>query len=146
MMATIGVDCEVILDGTGYFVRPGSYEVQQPRVRKTSVRADGSLSYVDLGPGKRSWQMVVLCLNDLLRYDGLPTGVSGQAYRDALRASYGGSLGATLTFVDPINGSVSVHFDNYSERIIDLHSQVSALAAGGSLAASYEVTIELLEA
>ncbi|GCE21622.1 hypothetical protein [Dictyobacter kobayashii] len=145
-MATIGVDCEVILDGTGYFLQPASYQLLQPRIRKTSVRADGSLSYVDLGPGKRSWKLVVLCLNDLLRYDGQPTGVSGQAYRDALRASYSGSVGSTLTFIDPVNGSINVHFDSYSERIFDLHSQVGALATGGSLAASYEVTIELLEA
>ena len=145
-MATIGVDCEVMLDGSGYFLKPGSYQMQQPRIRSSTVRADGALSYVDLGPGKRRWQMVVLCLNDLQRYDGQPTGLAGQAYRDALRASYTGSLGTTVTFVDPLNGSSAVHFDSYSERIPDLHSQVIALATGGSLAASYEVSIELVEA
>src|SRR5450755_792379 len=73
-MATIGIDCELILDGTGYFIKPGTYRVQQPRIRKTTVRADGGLAYVDLGPGKRVWSMVLLCLNDLARYDGTPTG------------------------------------------------------------------------
>lgn len=145
-MATIGIDCEMILDGTGYFIQPGSYHVRQPRIRKATVRADGTESYVDLGPGKRQWSMVILCLNDLCRYDGLPIGRSGQQYRDTLRASYTGSTGTTLTFNDPLNGSVAVHFDHYTECITDLHSQITVLATGGSLAASYEVTIELLEA
>jgi hypothetical protein len=145
-MAIIGVDCEVILDGYGYFVKPGSYQVRQPRIRKATVRADGAESYVDLGPGKRRWSMVILCLNDLTRYDGSLTGVSGQLYRDTLRASYTGGAGSTVIFSDPINGSISVHFDAYSERINDLHSQISALMTGGSLAASYEVDVELMEA
>jgi hypothetical protein len=31
---TIGVDCEILLDGTGYFVQPGTYTVKWPRIRK----------------------------------------------------------------------------------------------------------------
>jgi hypothetical protein len=145
-MATIGVDCEIILDGSGYFVKPGSYQLRQPRIRKATVRADGAESYVDLGPGKRSWSMIILCFNDLTRYDGSLTGSSGQQYRDTLRTSYTGSAGSTILFNDPINGSIAVHFDSYSERINDLHSQITALLTGGSLVASYEVSIELLEA
>ncbi len=145
-MATIGVDGEIVLDGNGYFVKPGSYQLRQPRIRKATVRADGAESYVDLGPGKRSWSMVILCLNDLARYDGSLTGISGQQYRDTLRTSYTGSAGSTILFSDPINGSISVHFDSYSERINDLHSQITALMTGGSLACSYEVSIELMEA
>ena len=106
-MATIGIDCELILDGTGYFIKPGTYRVQQPRIRKTTVRADGGLAYVDLGPGKRVWSMVILCLNNLARYDGTPTGVTGQQYRDALRTSYTASTGTTLLYSDPLNAAVS---------------------------------------
>lgn len=145
-MPTIGLDCEIILDGTGYFVKPASFQLRQPRIRKATVRADGAESYVDLGPGKRSWSMVILCFNELTRYDGSLTGSSGQQYRDALRTSYLGSVGSTIILNDPINGSVAVHFDVYSERVNDLHSQVTALMTGGSLAASYEVSIELVEA
>ena len=75
-MSTIGVDCELIIDSTGYFVKPGTYKMKQPRVRKATVRADGGESYVDLGPGKRAWSMVVLCLNELLKYDGTQTGLT----------------------------------------------------------------------
>jgi hypothetical protein len=145
-MATIGVDCEIILDGNGYFVKPASYQVRQPRIRKATVRADGAESYVDLGPGKRSWSMVILCLNELACYDGSLSSTSGQQYRDALRTSYLNSAGNTILLKDPINGSINVHFDAYSERINDLHSQITALMTGGSLAASYEVSIELVEA
>ncbi|HYU77233.1 MAG TPA: hypothetical protein VEL31_31585 [Ktedonobacteraceae bacterium] len=146
-MATIGIDCELILDGTGYFIKPGTYRVQQPRLRKMTVRADGGLAYVDLGPGKRVWIMVVLCLNDLTRYDGTSTGITGQQYRDSLRASYTSSVGSTLAYSDPLNPTaVAVHFDTYKESITDIHIQQVALATGGTPALSYEVMIELIEA
>jgi hypothetical protein len=146
-MPTIGVDCEIILDGTGYFIKPGSYLVKQPRIRHAIYRADGSLAYIDLGPGKRTWSMIILARNELLRYDGTPSGSSGQQYRDALRTSYTTTIGATINFTDPLNGTpIAVHFDSYEERIIDLHSQIISLSSGGSPAASYEISIELLEA
>lgn len=147
-MASIGVDCELILDGTGYFVKPGTYQMKQPRIRKATVRADGGLSYVDLGPGKRHWSMVLLCKNDLLRYDSTPTGLTGQQYRDALRASYYGSTGLTVIYNDPLSGStpISVHIDSYAESVPDLHSQQVPLAVAASAGLSYEVTIELVEA
>src|SRR5689334_2679512 len=146
-MATIGFDCELILDGTGYFVKPGSYHMRQPRIRSSAVRADGGLSYVDLGPGKRIWSMTMLCLNDLTRYDGVATGLTGQQYRDALRASYLNSVGATLLYSDPISaGPIAVHFDSYAEMVQDLHEQQVSLAVGGAPGLSYEVAIELVEA
>jgi hypothetical protein len=144
---SIGIDCEVILDGTGYFLKPGSYQLKQPRVRHMSYRADRSLAYIDYGPGKRTWSMVVLAHNDLLRYDGLPSGMNGQQYRDALRTSFTNSVGTTINFVDPLNGSpIPVHFDAYNETILDLHTQIISLSTGGPPAATYEISIELLEA
>lgn len=146
-MATIGYDCHVIIDGTGYFVKPTSYTVKQPRIRKATVRADAGESYIDLGPGRREWSMTILCLNDLVKYDGTPTGTTGQQYRDALKTSYSGSVGTTINFTDPLSGAaVPVHFDSYEELIRDLHSQIVSLATGGAAGASYEVKIVLLEA
>src|SRR6266852_906394 len=145
-MATIGLDYEIILDGTGYFIKPGSYAVKHPRIRKATVRADGGESYIDLGPGRREWSMIVLCLNDLLKYDGTSTGKTGQQYRDTLKASYTGSVGSTINFTDPLNGSaIAVHFDSYEETVRDLHSQIISAATGGSAGASYEVRIVLVE-
>lgn len=146
-MATIGVDCEIVLDNVGYFIQPNSYIMKQPRVRKATIRADGGESYVDLGPGKRVWSMVILCVNELVKYDGAPTGSTGQQYRDALRTSYLNSVGNTILFV-PIDNSTTVatHFDGYLERVIDIHSQIISLATGGSIACSYEAHIELVEA
>ena len=146
-MATIGYDCELILDGTGYFIKPSTYSVKQPRIREAKYRADGSLSYVDLGPGRRTWTMTVLAINELRRYDGSTVNTTGQQYRDALRASYINNIGTTINFTDPLSGSaIPVHFDAYSETIINLHSQIIALATVGSAGASYEIKIELLEA
>ncbi len=143
----IGVDCELLLDGTGYFVKPGSYMMKQPRIRKSTVRADSGTSYVDLGPGKRVWSMTLLCKNDLLRYDGLSTGMTGQQYRDAIRTSYLNSVGTTVLFSDPINATVvAVHIDSYVEMVSDLHTQQIALSLGSSGGLSYEVTVELVEA
>ncbi len=146
-MSSIGIDCEIILDGTGYYVKPGTFKMKQPRVRKATIRADGGESYVDLGPGKRTWSMVVLCLNDMLKYDGTLTGMTGQQYRDALRTSYTSSVGTTIQFTDPLNGApIAVHFDSYAEVIYDLHVQEVPLATGGPPGLSYEVAIALVEA
>jgi hypothetical protein len=146
-MATIGIDCEIILDGSGYFVKPATYTLKQPRIRKATTRADGGLAYVDIGPGKRVWSMVILCVNELKKYDGSPSALSGQQYRDALRTSYTGSIGTTVNFTDPLSGAtIAVHFDAYEEQVLNLHTQIIASATGGSAGASYEVAITLQEA
>lgn len=146
-MPTIGVDAEIVLDGTGYFVLPKSYKMQQPRIRKATIRADGGQAYIDLGPGRRIWSMTILCLNDQLKYDGTPTNLTGQQYRDALRTSYTGSTGSTIQFTDPLNSvPIAVHFDSYSELVYDLRIQQVALATGAPPALSYEVEIVLVEA
>ena len=145
-MPTVGVDCSVVIDSVGYFVKPISYKMQQQRIRHVSYRADGSLAYVDLGPGKRVWSMTILARNELLRYDGAPTGLTGQQYRDALRASYTGHIGTTITFIDPLGASIAAHFDNYIENVIDLKSQIIGPGSGGSAGVSYEIHIELMEA
>jgi hypothetical protein len=147
MTFTIGYDAEVIIDSTGFFVKPKSYKMHQPRVRKSTTRADGGQAYVDLGPGKRVWSMTILCLNDQQKYDGTPTGLSGQQYRDALRASYVNSVGTTIQYSDPLNSpAIAVHFDSYSELIYDLWVQQVALSTNSSPALSYEVEIVLVEA
>jgi len=33
-MAVIGTDCELILDGQGYFIKPDTYQIKQPRIRQ----------------------------------------------------------------------------------------------------------------
>lgn len=143
----IGIDCEFILDGMGYFAKPGSYRMKQPRIRKAITRADGGLSYVDLGPGRRVWSIIVLCKNDLLRYDGTATGLTGQQYRNALRTSYSNSIGSTVQYSDPLNATpIPVHIDSYEETVFDLHIQQVPLATGDTAGLSYEVAIELLEA
>jgi len=144
-VATIGIDCEIILDGTGYFIKPDSYRVKHPRIRKETYRADGSLAYVDLGPGRREWEFTVIARNELLKYDGTSTGVTGETYRTNLHSSYTSNIGTTINFVDPLNTTIAVHFDHYEERVLDLKSQIIAVATGGSLAASYEIRILLIE-
>ena len=91
--------------------------------------------------------MAILCINDLLKYDGTATGTTGQQYRDALKASYANSVGTTINFTDPLGGcAIAVHFNSYEETVGDLHSQMISAATGGSSAASYEVKIVLVEA
>jgi hypothetical protein len=145
-VATVGVDSEVIIDSNGYFIKPDSYKVKRPRISKATYRADGTLSYVDLGPGKRVWSMTILCRNELQGYDGTRTGINGEQYRDDLLSSYTSNVATTISFTDPKGSSVNVYFQNYEETIVDLHSQIIALSTGGSLAGSYDVTVELLEA
>src|SRR4051812_39316798 len=118
MSFTIGNDSMVGIDGTGYMIKPESYIIKQPRIRKVSYRADGTLSYVDIGPGKRIFSMTVICRNELLKYDGSTISATGQQLRDALRSSYTSNIATTITFKDPTNTSINVYFDNYEEMIL----------------------------
>ncbi len=121
-MATIGVDCQVVLDGTGYWIERHSYRLHRPRLRRASVTAGGGERYVDAGPGKRVWAFTVLA-------------VSGQGYRDSLVASYARS--GPLSFVDPHGVAWSVHFDDLVERLPDPRTQLTG--------PSYLLDIELVE-
>ena len=140
-MPTLGVDCQVILDGIGYFVEPHSYVMKRARIRKATLTKSGAERYVDLGPGKREWQMQFLCLNGLLDYTGAPLPGTGKTLRDGLRASYeklpaGGT--ATLAYTD-LDGMVyTVHFDDYEEQVRDPRTQLTA--------PSYHVVVILVEA
>ena len=51
-MPTVGEDCSVILDGHGYFVKPGSYRVEIPKVLAATPGAAAGPAAVDLGAGK----------------------------------------------------------------------------------------------
>jgi hypothetical protein len=106
-MATIGADCMVIVDGTGYWIKPASYKIKRPRISKAQYRADGTLSYVDIEAGKRTFSMTILAKNDLLKYDGTGTGITGEQYRDALVTSYTGNIATTISYTDPKGNSVN---------------------------------------
>jgi len=134
-MATVGLDCQVVLDGVGYWIEPHSYRIHRPRLRMANVTSGGGERYVDAGPGKRVWSFTVLAVNDLLRYDGRPTAWTGQQYRDELAASYAKS--GALQFVDPHGVAWSVHFDDLVETLPDLRTQLTS--------PSYLLDVELVE-
>ncbi len=133
----VGIDAQVVLDGTGYWVDAGSYAVYRPRLRKAAVTLGGAERYTDTGPGKRVWRFTVLAFNDLTRYDGQPTGMTGQTYRDALSLAY--ERFAPLTFVDPHGTTWSVRFDDLVEQLPDLRTG----AAPPGL--SYVLAVQLVE-
>lgn len=131
-MPTIGTDCMLILDGQGYWIEPDSYAVRQPRVRSAQhnrVIASGSAGagerYVDFGPGKREFSFHVLAYGSIRDYAGNLVTTSGQAYRDALQASYE-KVNTVLSFTDPAGASWSVRFDGLAERIADVRSQTDS--------------------
>ena len=140
-MPTLGVDCQIILDGVGYFVEPAGYAMKRPRIRKADLTKSGAERYVDLGPGKREWRMQLLCLDGLLDYTGAPLSSTGKMLRDGLRASYektpaGGT--AVLAYTD-LDGMVyTVHFDDYEEQVRDPRTQLTS--------PSYHVAVVLVEA
>ena len=134
--AQIGVDCQIVLDGAGYFVAPHGYAMQRSRLRKAVVTKDGAERYVDLGPGKREWQLVILCLNGLVDYTGTPLPLDGEALRESLRASY--DKHGPLPFIDLDDNPYSVHFDHYQEQVRDARTQLVGV--------SFHVAIVLVEA
>jgi hypothetical protein len=134
-MPTVGVDCQVIVDGGGYFVEPGTYMVRQPRLRKATITKSGAERYVDAGPGKREWEMTLLCVNELVGY-GAGAPPAGKVLRDALRMSYART--AAISFTDVEGVPHSVHFDDYTEHVRDPRTQLTS--------PSYHVAIILVEA
>jgi hypothetical protein len=136
-MPTVGVDCQIILDGQGYLVAPHTYQLARPRVRKSTITLTGAERVVDLGPGKHVWKFIVLALNDLSIYGGAPLGQTGEAIRDALEASYA-KPATVLTYVDPASASWQVRFDGLVELLRDPRSQL--------VAPGYLMAVELVEA
>lgn len=140
-MPTIGVDAQIILDGSGYFIEPHTYVMHRLRIRRATIVLGGGERYVDLGPGKREWHMTLLCVNQLSDYPGVPLGLNGRQLREQLRVSfekYPGTGTSTLAYTDLDGASYSVHFDAYSEAVVDVRTQL--------VAPSYHVAIVLVEA
>src|SRR5260370_101580 len=98
MPNTLGVDCQIVLDGSGYFVEPHSYAMKRIRVRKATITKGGAERYVDSGPGKRMWHMILLCLNQLTDATGQLLPLTGLQLRNQLVASYANL--ATVGFTD----------------------------------------------
>ena len=131
-MPTIGVDCMIILDGTGYWIEPGSYLVSRPRVfhaQLTRAPASGGQGVtervVDFGPQKREFSFIVVAFQAIKDYSGNFVTSTGQAYRDALTASYE-KVSTVLSFVDPHNVTWNVRFDQLSEELADIRAQPDA--------------------
>jgi hypothetical protein len=142
-MPTIGVDAQVIIDGNGYFIEPHTYVMHRARIRRSTIVKGGGERYVDLGPGKREWHMTLLCLNQLNDYPGAQLGLNGRQLREQARASYEKYPGgipstSTLLFTDIDGTNYNVHFDNWSESVVDVRTQL--------VAPSYHVAIVLVEA
>jgi hypothetical protein len=132
-MATIGTDCQLILDGFGYFIEPASYKVQRARVRRadaTGVAAVGSSPgsgageiYVDRGPGKREFDFIVVCFNAMKDYAGNTISTTGQQLHDQLQLTYN-KVNTQLAFTDPAGNPWTVWFDDLVEELSDVRSQV----------------------
>jgi hypothetical protein len=131
-MPTIGLDAQILLDGSGYFIEPTSFAVKQPRIRRAELTrtpaaagASGAGSgerYVDQGPGKREWSFTILAFQSIRTYAGTMVTLTGQQYRDAVHTSYQ-KVNTTLAFTDPNSQSWTAHFDDLHEEIDDVRAQ-----------------------
>ena len=132
-MPTIGTDCQLILDGTGYFIEPATYTVQRPRVRRADATGQAASPvgagagagevYVDRGPGKREWTFIAVCFNSMSTYAGTSIATTGQQFHDDLQTSYN-KVNTQLSFTDPAGTSWTVWFDDLVEELADVRSQV----------------------
>jgi hypothetical protein len=146
-MATIGTDCQLILDTLGYWIEPSSYQVTRPRTRRadltgqsaspTGPGAGSGERYIDRGPGKRDWKFIVVAFNALTKYDGTVQTTTGQAIHDSLQTSYN-KVNQTISFTDPNSAVWTVRFDDLVEQIVDVRSQVDGI--------QYYLHVTLIEA
>ena len=146
-MATVGTDCQLILDGIGYWIEPSSYQVTRPRVRRADLTgqaaspvgpgAGSGEKYIDRGPGKRDWKFIIVAFNALTKYDGTVQVTTGQQIHDSLQTSYN-KVNTILSYTDPNNATWNVRFDDMVEQIVDVRSQVDGI--------QYYMHISLVEA
>ena len=104
--------------------------------RKSTESTTGAERYVDAGPGKHEWHMILLAVNELTDFTGRPLGVKGKTLRDQLVASY--AKIAVLPFTDLDGATYSVHFDDYEEQVRDPRTQLTS--------PSYHCAVLLVEA
>jgi hypothetical protein len=128
-MATIGLDCMLILDGNGFWIEPSTYLVRRPRVRSAALNrtiAAGGLGVgernVDFGPAKREWLFTVVAFQAMKDYAGRTVSTTGQQYRDQITTSYE-KVNTILVFTDPHSINWNVRFDNLEEELGDVRAQ-----------------------
>ncbi len=135
-MPTVGTDCQLIIDGNGYFIEPHSYQVIRPRVRRTdllgqaaspvSPGAGSGERYIDRGLAKREWKFIVVAFNNLTTYTGSVETTTGQTLHDQLQFTYN-KVNVTIAFIDPNGITWNTHFDDMVEELVDVRSQVDGL-------------------
>lgn len=135
-MPTVGEDCSVILDGNGYFVKPGSYRVETSKIVATAPDAAAGPAAVDLGAGKQVWHFTVLAYTNHLNRNGTVNATAAATYRANLRTSY--AKAAALSFTDRLGTAHSVHTLALEERIAE--------AAGFWEQPEWEMAVTLVEA
>lgn len=135
-MPTVGEDCSVILDGHGYFVKPGSYRVEIPKVVAAAPAASVGPAAVDLGAGKQVWHFTALAYTNHLNHNGTVNATSAATYRANLRASH--AKAEALAFTDRLGAAHSVHMVALEERV--------PAAAGLWERPEWEITVTLVEA
>ena len=132
-MPIIGTDCQIILDGHGYWIEPASYQVSRARIRRaelTGQTATGTAPgygvgerYVDRGPGRREFTFIAVAFNNMLTYAGISQNTTGQAIHDQLQTSYN-QVNTVLSFTDPTGQQWSVRFDDLVEELSDVRGQL----------------------
>ena len=135
-MPTVGEDCSVILDGHGYFVKPGSYRVEVPKIVAAAPDAPVGPAAVNLGAGKQVWHFTALAYTNHLNYNGTVNATSAATYRTNLRAAH--AKAAALAFTDRLGAEHSVHMVTLEERIAE--------AAGFWEQPEWEMAVTLVEA
>ncbi|MDE2817137.1 MAG: hypothetical protein OXM03_09165 [Chloroflexota bacterium] len=135
-MPTVGEDCSVILDGHGYFVKPGSFRLEIPKVMAAEPDAAAGPAAVNLGTGKQVWHFTALAYTNHLNHNGTVNATSAATYRANLRTSY--AKAEALAFTDRLGAAHRVHMVALEERISE--------AAGFWEQPEWEIAITLVEA
>ena len=114
-MPTVGQDCSIILDGLGYFVKPGSYRVEVPKIMAAEPEAAAGPAAVDLGAGRHVWHFTVLAYTNHLNYNGTVNPTTAAVFRERLRAAY--AKAEALPFTDRQGTAHRVHARSLEERL-----------------------------
>lgn len=147
-MATVNVDCDIIVNGVGYLIKPGTYKrIKQRHYTKKVTQGSiilglGGLEFIDAGPLFDEVKCVVQ-LRPSYTLRGTNYTVDTVAARNALYTLYN-TKNTTFSVTVTTQETFTMRFMNYEE---DVPEESNLVMSGGlPYPDKYDITLQFIKA
>ena len=109
---TIGANCNVIMNGQGFYIKEGGYTRSKKRIHTRRITKTGAMTYTDLGPLWNEFEFTLsIYSGELFNTQATPTEL-----RNAVWEMYQG-VNSPITLVTPTNETFSCLFNDLKEKM-----------------------------